>query len=413
MQERQNYIFVGLDIHKETHTAVILNCWEEKLGSLTISNRPNGFLKLRNLVNKLKGNLGVVYGLEDVHHYGRELSIYLLDREEIVKEVNSALSYMERMSHPMTKKNDEWDSQCIASVLIRRYKELPAAEPDDLYWTLKMILKRRNSLVRSLSLLSNQLHNQLKDHYFSYKQFFSDVTCKTALAFYNAYPSPSHLDGVSIEELRTLLIRASHRTCSTNKALHILKFVHEDKDKVKDYQEARNFIVRSLIRDIEFKQAEVKEIEKQMEELRALFPCQLETIPGVQLVTSFSLIAYIGDISRFKSADKLARYSGVAPNHYGSAGKGSDKQSRQGNRRLYNILFFMAVGQIQVKGEHMRNPAFRAYFEKKTSEGKPKVQALICVMRKLVTIIYRMLKYNEPYKMPVVKVLPEPKKQVI
>ena len=30
MHNRQNYLYVGVDLHKEHHTAVIINCWQEK-----------------------------------------------------------------------------------------------------------------------------------------------------------------------------------------------------------------------------------------------------------------------------------------------------------------------------------------------------------------------------------------------
>lgn len=40
MRRREDLIYVGIDLHKETHTAVILTCWNEKLGEITISNKP-------------------------------------------------------------------------------------------------------------------------------------------------------------------------------------------------------------------------------------------------------------------------------------------------------------------------------------------------------------------------------------
>lgn len=72
--------------------------------------------------------------------------------------------------------------------------------------------------------------------------------------------------------------------------------------------------------------------------------------------------------------------------------KGVQNKS-QGNRKLYSTLYFLAIQQIYLtnKGES-RNPVFRAYFERKVSEGKIKIQALRCIMRKLIKII---LQYDE------------------
>lgn len=35
MYDKTKYIYVGLDLHKEQHTAVIMGCFNEKLGEIT------------------------------------------------------------------------------------------------------------------------------------------------------------------------------------------------------------------------------------------------------------------------------------------------------------------------------------------------------------------------------------------
>ncbi|MBB6716810.1 IS110 family transposase [Clostridium gasigenes] len=401
MHKKQNHIYVGLDLHKDTHTAVIIDCWEEKLGSITIENKPSDFTRLMNKVNKIAGNLIPVYGLEDVHGYGRSLAVFLIEKGMIVKEVNSALSYMERMSYPTTKKSDDWDANCIASVLIRKLDTLPDANPQDLYWTIKMMVNRRDAIVKSITTLTNQLHEQLNYNYPSYKKFFSDVNSKTALAFYEKYPSPKHLKGVTDEELAEFLRKPSHNSCSTRKAKEILELVESDGDTTREYQESRDFIIQSIVRDIAFKSGEIKKVEVEMKKLLKLLDLKLETIPGIDTVTAIALVAHIGDIKRFRNADKLAKFSGIAPVNFSSAGKGKDKKSKQGNRELYGVFYFLAVQQIQVsKKGTPRNPVFLEYYKRKVSEGKTKIQALVCVMRRLNNIIYGMMKNKTEYILP-------------
>jgi transposase len=405
MHKKQNHIYVGLDLHKDTHTAVIIDCWEEKLGSITIENKPSDFTRLMNKVNKIAGNLTPVYGLEDVHGYGRSLAVFLIERGMIVKEVNSALSYMKRMSYPTTQKSDDWDARCIASVLLRKLDTLPYANPQDLYWTIKMMVNRRNSIVKSITNLTNQLHENLNYNYPSYKKFFSDVNSKTALAFYDKYPSPKHLKGVTDEELAEFLRKPSHNSCSTRKAKEILELVESDGDTTREYQEFRDFIIQSTVRDIAFKSEEIKKVEIEMKKLLKLLDLKLETIPGIDTVTAIALVAHIGDIKRFRNADKLAKFSGIAPVNFSSAGKGKDKKSKQGNRELYGVFYFLAVQQIQVsKKGTPRNPVFLQYYKRKVSEGKTKIQALVCVMRRLNNIIYGMMKNKSEYVMPNVEI---------
>jgi len=40
MQRRESYLYFGMDLHKKTHTAVLVNCWNEKLETLVIENKP-------------------------------------------------------------------------------------------------------------------------------------------------------------------------------------------------------------------------------------------------------------------------------------------------------------------------------------------------------------------------------------
>ena len=402
---KKEYMYIGMDIHKETHTAVLMNYMEERIGEIKINNNISGFKRLFAYVTKLSKELTPIYGLEDVTHYGRNLTIQLLEQDCVVKEVNSALSYMERMSYATTKKNDTWDAQCICSVLIRRHEILPDAKPQDYYWTMRYLVNRRDALVKATTKLIQQFHDQIQNAYPSYKGFFHEIECPTALAFYEKYPSPRHLQGVTDEDLAEVLRIPSRNTCSIKRANKILELVEEDVVKEREYQFARDGVIQSMVRTIRFNHEEMKRIEKIEVDMLKELSYQLETMPGISTVTASVLVAQIGDIKRYKSADKLASFAGVAPIYQGSAGKGKEYQNKSlGNRELYSILYLLAMQQIQVnaKGE-ARNPEMRAYFEYKTSQGKTKIQALICIMRRLVRIIYAMMKYKTTYEMKEIK----------
>jgi len=404
---KTDYLYIGIDVHKEIHTAVIMTYMEEYIGEIEISNNLKGFQRLTAYVEKCRAkkdlkNLIPLYGLEDVTHYGRNLAIYLLDQEHTVKEVNSALSYMERTSYPSVKKNDMWDARCVCAVLMRRYERLPDADPKDYYWIMKQLVHRRNALVRTKSALLQQFHEQIQYDYPSYKKFFHEVECNTSIAFFERYPSSGVLAETPVEELAGFLRIPSHNACSTKRAEKILELIEADAVKEHEYQFGRDFIIQSMMRNIRFILDELERIDKLQKKLLKEIDYHLETLPGVNTVTACALIGQIGDISRFKSADKLANYAGVAPLCFSSGGKGKNVQNKnQGNRELYSVLYLLAMQQVHVntKGQ-ARNPVLRAYFESKVSAGKTKTQALLCIMRRLVNILYSMMKNNTVYRMP-------------
>ncbi|MDQ0271349.1 IS110 family transposase [Cytobacillus purgationiresistens] len=404
--KRDKHIYIGLDLHKFQHTAVILDCWFEKLGEMTFQNKPSIFPSLLEYVNRfLTEDLTPVFGLEDVGGYGRDLALYLLEKGYIVKfvnSVNSSLSNAERNSYAMTEKNDSWDAQCVADVLIRKLPYLPDATPSDIHWIIAQLVGRRTALVKAQTALKNQLHMQLNYHYPSYKDFFSEVDGKTALSFWESYPSPSHLEGETVEGLREFLLEASNNACSTKKAELILSLVQADGEVKREYQTSRDFIIQSMVRDIRFKKQEIKKVEKEIKVTIKTLGMQLETMPGIDTVTSSALNAEIGDIHRFANSDKLARYAGIAPIRMGSGGKETMKKTKQGNRKLYDIFYNLSVQQVQVcKGSKIpRNPVFYDYYNCKLSEGKSKSQALLCIMRRLVRIIYGMMRNKTAYILP-------------
>ena len=250
-------------------------------------------------------------------------------------------------SAELTSKNDSYDAQCVARVAINELNKLPDAMPEDMYWTLSQLVNRRANLKTHHIRLKNQLHEQICVAYPSYKQFFQDIGRSTALYFWEHYPSPRLLQGKSVEELAEELIPVSHNQFSIRKCTKILDAVKADGDTARDYQTERDEITRGLARDVKHYVTQLEEVDKAIRDFLPRFECTLNTIPGISDTTMAKLLSEIGDIRRFPNADKLANFAGVAPVNFSSAGKGDDKPSKQGNRRLQGTIYFLAVQMIQ------------------------------------------------------------------
>ena len=402
MLRKENYLYVGIDLHKATHTAVIMNCWNEILDTITIDNKPSAFSKLEKRVNQKAIRLGVTpaYGLENAYGYGRSLAVWLIEKNYLVKDINPALAYAQRISAPMVKKNDEHDAMCVAIVLINQLHTLPDAKPEDNYWTMAQLVNRRDSLVVDGIRLKNALHEQLVNAYPSYRKFFCEVDTKTAIYFWKTYPSPNYLRDKLVDELMAEFKKISGNVVK-NKVEFILDCVHNDGNTYRAFQDERDFITQSIVRDLEHQKTEIKKIETEIEKMLDIFDFKLTTLPGVNIATASKLIAEIGDIRRFPNADKLARFTGIAPVKFSSAGKGKEQSSRQGNRELHGLFYFLAVSMVCVtKAGKPNNPIFHDYFLRKISEGKTKSQALVCIMRRLVNIVYGMMKNKTEYRLP-------------
>ena len=243
------------------------------------------------------------------------------------------------------------------------------------------------------------LHSILTLHYPNYRDFFAKLTCKTSLTFFLKYPSPGTLRGTTVEELAAFIELASNNHLGMPKAQQILANLHET--AVPD-QAVRDIVVQSTIRQILFNMKEIEQLDDATTAYMRHFDCTLTSMTGIDTVTAARIVSCIGDIKNFSSPAKLARYAGIAPVAQ-SSGKTDRKFANQyGNRELNSIFFWLAVRVCMYSGANKKvlNSFFRDYFVRKMSEGKTKRQAIKCVERRLVNIIWTMLTYNEEYVNP-------------
>ena len=330
---KEDFFFVGIDLHKETHTAVIIDCYNNKLGEITFANRPADFPRLVAKVKKCNADgKTIVYGLENAYGYGRALAVWLIDKGYLVKDVNTAISHRQAKHRgAMYRKSDSDDAEAIALATLNMLDKLPDACPNDAYWSLGQLVHRRDNIMKQRTRLVNQLHEQLHIAYPSYKLFFNDISRPTALYFWEHYPSREYLKGKSVEDLRAELIPVSHNKCSTKTCETILNAVAGDKVKNVDYQDARDMVTLSIVSDLQHYNEELDKVDKMLEKMYKDLGCTLTTIPGVNVITAVKILSEIGDIKRFSNANKLAQFAGIAPLHLSSSGKGKDMATKQGN----------------------------------------------------------------------------------
>jgi len=221
---KMQFTYVGVDSHKGTHTAVFLDCFCDKVGEIVFDNNPSKFEKFLDDALEFKQDGTVLlFGLEDVSAYGRMLTVFLKANNQQVKHVNAVLVARERKNQTITQKNDSIDAECAARVLFSKLKTLPDAEPDDKYWVLRTLVIRRDFVMRSNSSLKNHLHTLLMQHYPNYQSFFSKLDGAASLAFFMRYPSPSTLEGASVDKLAEFLRGPSNGIFSTAKAQQIYR----------------------------------------------------------------------------------------------------------------------------------------------------------------------------------------------
>ena len=406
MHPKLKMIFVGVDIHRRTHSAVFINAFGEKLGELKFENKPSAFeIFLKEARKYLKRNQSFVWGLEDCEGSGRPFAVFLKSKGMSVKKVSSNLSAAERESQPGNGKTDFIDAESVARVLLTKLDILPDFSQPDIYWTVGTLVRKRASIVNDNVILKNQVHSYIIQHYPSYKSFFSVFDCATGLEFWERFPSPSKLKGITVEELGEILYLKSSGFFDAKKAATILETVEKDGDTSTEFQESRDYIVSSCIREIKHNYEEIAKIEKEIKKLTQTLPYKLETMKGISFVTAAAIIAEVGDIRRFSNANKLAKFAGCSPISRSSGDTERNIRNKYGNRKLYYIFQGIAASNISA-GRNKDKPVneiFYEYYHKKISEGKTSAQAIKAVTRRIINIVYGLMKSGNEYVHPPIK----------
>ena len=101
-------------------------------------------------------------------------------------------------------------------------------------------------------------------------------------------------------------------------------------------------------------------------------------------------------ISRFTDEAKFARHAGVAPIPVWSGNTaGRVRMTRSGNRQLNTALHRIAITQIRIDGS-----LGKVYYERKKAEGMSNPEALRCLKRRLVRIVYSHLHTDQDIAAP-------------
>ena len=145
-------------------------------------------------------------------------------------------------------------------------------------------------------------------------------------------------------------------------------------------------IARELVSTIGAWNRAVGELDHELEQRPAQVAPALLELPGCAAVTAAKLLAEIGPGERFRADAQLARRGGVAPLEASSGRTQRHRLDRGGNRQLNAALYRIAITQARY------HPPAREDLDRKRAEGKSRREALRCLKRLLVRVVFQTLK---------------------
>jgi len=401
-------LFVGIDVGSRDNAVYIMLPDGSKHSSFSVQNNLGGAQTLsKRVVAALEASdlSAVVIGMEATSVYGDNLMCFL--RED------GALGRFERKLHVLNPKqvkkfkdayadlpkNDAVDAFIIADNL-RFGRITNAVYMDDYrYKALQNLTRARFYAVQNLTREKQRFMNYLfmKCSGLAQEKVFSNNYGAAPLAVFEEFETPDDIANMDVEELAAFIAEKGKNR--SPRPLEIAKEVQAaargSYRLPKTVNDSVNQVLSISISSMRAIQTQIKALDKEIERQFENIPNTLTSVPGIGKVFSAGMIAEIGDINRFDGQASLAKYAGLAWTQHQSGNFEAQhtRLIKSGNRFLKYYLCEAAFALVRCDTE------YRRYYDLKYKEVNKyqHKRALALTARKLVRLVFRLLKDNRLY----------------
>lgn len=385
-------IYYGIDVASEKHNCCIIDEKEHVLHEFSFPNDKTGFSSLLHFLNHPSIPNGVErhIGLEATGVYGENLTEFLRRNGFEVTTFNP-LSVKKQLTATTLRKTktDKSDAKFLAVMLARGNYE-PDAPTSYHISELKSLSRRRFLLVKKRSGAKNVAKALLTKLFPEYSTLFTDTFGVTSMALLTKYPSAREIAACRPSSLAKLLEASSRGRFGLEKARSIIELA---KSSVGNYSSADALSLSMTLEEIDFFSRQIERVEREIHLIFKEHPSPILTIPGIGEVIGAMIISEIGNISRFSNPNKLLAFAGLEPSIYQSGKFTPDSGSMVKRGSPYLRWALMWAARLVPRF----SSTFAEYFDKKSSEGKHFNVATSHVAKKLVRVIFSLLKNNSVF----------------
>jgi transposase len=370
----------GLDVHKESIVACVLK------GPLEEGLKPRN--EIREYGTQLASLLDLKNWLEeqDCHYVAMESTgiywqpVYAVLETALSDAMHLLVVNARHMKNVPGKKTDMRDAEWIATLLragLLKGSFVPERDIRD----LRQFTRYRKAIIRDITSQKNRIEKLLRSSGFNLSTFLSNIFGASGLAILNRLVQTGIITSQDVEEC----LKGRARLKSSEILANLNGVLSGSQRKLLKMELAH-------LQDLQDNLAEVEE------EIKTNFtqfegPLQLlDSIPGIDSTAAFAILAEIGPkLSSFPTAQHLCTWAGLAPGNHQSAGKKKKQRVTQGNNYLKTML--CEVGWVIASHKNMYLSGWYWRLKQRTDAKR----AIVALARKLLVIIFTMLKTNSAY----------------
>lgn len=393
----QNVLIATVDGGKDIHYGYY-RCPDGTEGeSLPFWNNGRGFQEFWERISSAARTHGlheIIVGFESTGSYLEPLTRFFKNKKGIrLVQVNPMhTKRLKELSGNSPLKTDQKDPKVIADI-IELGHALTVVIPEGPAAELRRLTQGRERTIESRTRLINQLQSLLAISFPEFLQVMGDVKSASAQHLLRHYPTAEDIMALGESSLAVLLRKVSRGKLREDRARALFEAACESVG-VRDGRSSMLLEIRLMLDTKAIYDRFVEGVEAEMERCLEQIPYShvILSLKGIGPVTAAGLIGEVGDFTKFRTISEVMKLAGLDLYEV-SSGKhrGKLRISKRGRPLIRKLLYLAALSTVR-KGGVMHD-----WYQRALGRGMKKTKALVAVSRKLLAVIFALVRDHSVY----------------
>ena len=389
-------LIVAVDIGKKAHYAYFRAPNGKDTKPFAFYNFRNGFNEFWMKICQFKTQQGledIVVGFESTGPYAEPLFHFL--RKKPVKPVQVNPMHTKRLKEltgNSPNKTDKKDPRVIADVICLGHA-LSLVVPEGPAAQLRRLTQARERAIKSRTAMSNQLQHLIFVVFPEFLSVMKNILTKSSMYLIKTCPTPESTVSMGLETL-TVVLRKISRYQLSQQSIKELFEAAQNSVGIDEGKESILLEIKHLISIIEHENQFIEDLEKQMDHYLDQIPYShsILCIKGIGRITGAGLLGEVGDFKNFTTISEIMKLAGLDLYEVSSGKhKGQHHISKRGRSLMRKLLFFAAINVVKSNG------IMHGRYQEMLDRGMPKMKALTAISRKLLGLIFAIVRDNTVY----------------
>ncbi len=388
-------LIVALDIGKNVHYGYFRTPKNKDIKPFPIYNTGQSFKKFWGKLCRFKEEHmldEVVIGFESTGPYAEPITNYLRKKPVNLVQVNPMhIKRIKELTGNSPNKTDKKDPRVIADVISLGHS-LTVVMPEGAAAQLRRLTHARERAIARRTAMNNQLQDLV---FVIFPEFGSIIkpSTKTGMYLIEEYPDSESIASIGIENLSDIIRRVSRGKLDKDRAEELYNAA-EQSTGITEGKESVILETSHLVSNIKNENRYIKSLEEQMIEHLEQIPYShsILSIKGIGHVTAAGLIGEVGDFNKFNTISEITKLAGLDLFEISSGQfKGQRRISKRGRSMMRKLLFFAAINMVKSTG------IMHEKYKQMRDRGMLKMKALIAIARKILGLIFAIVRDNTVY----------------